>query len=231
MRRAGARGHAPQRGRPPSPFPGRPEGLTCSPPAPGASSQVCAAGSPRVPLPGALPGGLTPLSRGNPPTPPPDPGRASAVAEAGAPHVLPTPAPRASRPRPAPAGAAAARVVPRPRVTPQTSAVRTGGRIRRPQGDSERPARGQRPEVSGLRPRLRPHTGPRREAQLAAAASAGRKRGLCDRASRRCPQTGPRCSHLVTCPALNQGWRVRPASERRDGDSEGGQCLRGGRCL
>lgn len=83
MRRAGARGHAPQRGRPPSPFPGRPEGLTCSPPAPGASSQVCAAGSPRVPLPGALPGGLTPLSRGNPPTPPPDPGRASAVAEAG----------------------------------------------------------------------------------------------------------------------------------------------------
>lgn len=70
MRRAGARGHAPQRGRPPSPFPGRPEGLTCSPPAPGASSQVCAAGSPRVPLPGALPGGLTPLSRGNPPTPP-----------------------------------------------------------------------------------------------------------------------------------------------------------------
>lgn len=90
---------------------------------------------------------------------------------------------------------------------------------------------GQWREVSGLRPRLRPHTGPRREAQLAAAAPARRKRGLCDRASRRCPQTGPRCSHLVTCPALNQGWRVRPASERRDGDSEGGQCLRGGRCL
>lgn len=160
MRRAGARGHAPQRGRPPSPFLGRPEGLTCSPPAPGASSQVCAAGSPRVPLPGALPGGLTPLSRGNPPTPPLTPAGPLRWQKRGAPHVLPTPGPRASRPRPAPAGAAAARVVPRPRVTPQTSAVRTGGRIRRPQGDSEWPARGQRPAAPSPPTHRPPARGP-----------------------------------------------------------------------
>lgn len=195
MRRAGARGHAPQRGRPPSPFPGRPEGLTCSPPAPGASSQVCAAGSPRVPLPGALPGGLTPLSRGNPPTPPLTPAGPLRWQKRGRLTFFPRqpPEPRArgrpqleqpqrvwfrvpeSRPRPARSGRAAA--------SAGLRATRSGRR-----------------EVSGLRPRLRPHTGPRCEAQLVAAAPAGRKRGLCDRASGRCPQTGPRCSHLVTCP-------------------------------
>lgn len=49
MRRAGARGHAPQRGRPPSPFPGRPEGLTCSPPAPGPAARCALQGLPGSP--------------------------------------------------------------------------------------------------------------------------------------------------------------------------------------
>lgn len=160
MRRAGARGHAPQRGRPPSPFPGRPEGLTCSPPAPGPAARCALQGLPGSPSQEPCLAGSHLCPAGTRPRPLPDPGRASAVAEAGAPHVLPTPAPRASRPRPAPAGAAAARVVPRPRVTPQTSAVRTGGRIRRPQGDSERPARGQRPAAPSPPTHRPPARGP-----------------------------------------------------------------------
>lgn len=218
MRRAGAHGHAPQRGRPPSPFPGRPEGLTCSPPAPGPAARCALQGLPGSPSQEPCLAGSHLCPAGTRPRPLLTPAGPLRWQKRGRLTFFPrqAPEPRArgrpqleqpqrvwfrvpeSRPRPARSGRAAA--------SAGLRATRSGRR-----------------EVSGLRPRLRPHTGPRREAQLAAAAPAGRKRGLCDRASRRCPQTGPRCSHLVTCPALNQGWRVRPASERRDGASEGGR--------
>lgn len=83
MRRAGARGHAPQRGRPPSPFPGRPEGLTCSPPAPGPAARCALQGLPGSPSQEPCLAGSHLCPAGTRPRPLPDPGRASAVAEAG----------------------------------------------------------------------------------------------------------------------------------------------------